>query len=114
MDILFCGTLCLCIDKFALYFLLSGSDFSNHSMTLTVPAAVTPGTQTYTIPTFFSVVDDPINEVEQSFALVAEMGADLNVSCFQTQVGETECFGRRGATEIRIADNDCKCIYTLG
>ena len=29
-------------------------------------------------------------------------------SCFQTAVGATECFGRSGATEIRIADNDSK------
>ena len=29
-------------------------------------------------------------------------------SCFQTRVGETQCFGRSGATEIRIKDNDRK------
>ena len=32
------------------------------------------------------------------------------VACFQLQAGETECFGRRGATEIRITDNDRKQI----
>ena len=80
-------------------------------MTLTVPAAVTAGTQTYTIPITLLlsvVVDDDINEVEQSFALVAEIEADPSVSCFQAQIGATECFGQRGATEIVIRDNDCK------
>ena len=97
-----------------------GIDFSNISSTITVPAATTLGTQTYTIQRFFNVVDDNINELEQSFALVAEIGDDVpsncfvegvglsDCSCFQTPYGETQCFGRSGATEIRIADNDCK------
>ena len=96
-----------------------GADFSDQCTTVTVPAATTPGFQTYTIPTFFTVIDDNINEVEQSFALVAEIGPDVpsdcfedggltDCSCFQTPYGETQCFGRRGATEIRIADNDRK------
>ena len=57
--------------------------------------------------------------------LIAELGDDIpsncfvvmegfgrDGSCFQTQVGETECFGdgRSGATEIRITDNDRKNI----
>ena len=59
---------------------------------------------------FFTIFDDDIDEDEQSFALVAEIGPDVpeNVSCFQLGVGRTECFGRRGATEIRIIDNDRK------
>ena len=97
-----------------------GADFSDQCTTVTVPAATTPGFQTYTIPTFFTVVDDNINEVEQSFAIVAEIGDDVpsncfvegvgssDCSCFQTGVGETQCFGRRGATRIRIIDNDRK------
>ena len=52
--------------------------------------------------------------------MTAEIGDDVpsncyvagvglsDCSCFQTQVGETECFGRSGATEIRITDNDRK------
>ncbi|CAI8022403.1 hypothetical protein GBAR_LOCUS13163 [Geodia barretti] len=45
---------------------------------------------------------------EQSFAIVAEIGPDVpeNISCFQIGVGSDVCFGRRGATEIRITDND--------
>ena len=97
-----------------------GIDFSNSSITVTVPAATTLGAQTYTIQRFFNGVDDNINEVEQSFAIVAEIGDDVpyncfvegvglsDCSCFQTRVGETQCFGRRGATEIRITDNDSK------
>ena len=88
-------------------------------MDVTVPAAVTAGTQTFELPEFYSIVDDEINEVEQSFALVATLGLDVTAtcdvdgvisecSCFQTAVGETECFGRSGATEIRITDNDRK------
>ena len=32
------------------------------------------------------------------------------VACFQLQAGDSGCFGRRGATEIRITDNDRKEI----
>ena len=37
-------------------------------------------------------------------------GLGRDCSCFQTQDGETDCFGtgRSGATEIRITDNDRK------
>ena len=76
------------------------------------------------MPTFFSAVDDNINEVEQSFAIVAEIGSDVpnncfvegvglsDCSCFQTRFSETQCFGsgRSGATAIRIIDNDRKSI----
>ena len=81
-------------------------DFSNIPITLTVPA----DSQTFEIPSFFTINDDNIHENEQSFAIVAEIGPDVpeNISCFQTAVGETDCFGRRAATEIRITDNDRK------
>ena len=81
-------------------------DFSDTPITITVPA----DRITFEIPPFFSINDDNIDEYEQSFAVVAEIGPDVpeNISCFQTAVGETECFGRRGATEIRITDNDRK------
>ena len=51
---------------------------------------------------------------------MAEIGPDVpdncyvvgvgltDCSCFQTGFGETNCFGRRGTTEIKITDNDCK------
>ena len=52
--------------------------------------------------------DDDIDEFEQSFALVAEIGDDVpdSYTCFQRYIGETDCFNRIGATEIRIMDND--------
>ena len=99
------------------YHYLSGSDFTDNCSTVIVPAATTPGIQTYTLPQFFTIIDDDMNEVEQSFALLAEIENDncyegeegiTQCACFQTQVSETECFGRSGATKIRIKDNNRK------
>ena len=99
------------------------TDFTNNSITVTVPAATTPGPQSYTLPKFFSVIDDDIDEVEQSFALVAEIGSDVTNTCyFNGAVTECSCFqypnsegchGRRGVTEIRIIDNDGKGITVI-
>ena len=60
------------------------------------------------IPQFFKVADDEIVEQEQSFALVAEVDADVPESfvCFKPQFNDRNCYGRRGATEIRIVDDD--------
>ena len=103
--------------------LLLGADFSEQCTDIIVPAAETAGSQTYTIEKFFTAVDDNINEVEQSFALIAELGDNIpsncfvemvglsDCRCFQTQVGECFGDGRSGATEIRITDNDCKKYY---
>ena len=104
------------------YYSLTGTpngDFSDDCVTVMVPAAVQPGPQTFPLPEFYSIVDDDINEVDQSFALVATVGDDVTAtcdvngiisecSCFQTGVGEIECFGRSGATQIRISDDDRK------
>ena len=83
-----------------------GADFSNEPVTVVVPA----GSHTFTVPELFTIVDDDIDEDEQSFAVVAEIGPDVpeNISCFQLVYGWSECLGRRGATEIRITDNDGK------
>ena len=105
--------------------LLLGDDFNQTGTTVTVPA----NRKTFQIPQFFTVVDDDIDEDEQSFVLVAEIGEDVpdkfaiiaetgyevskNVSCFQLGVGRTECFGRRGATQIRIDDDDRKFSHLL-
>ena len=80
------------------------------ALTIEVPAATTAGTQTFEVPHFFCVIDDNIDEIEQSFAVVAEIGPDVpaSFSCFQFSAADAECFGRRGATEIRITDNDRK------
>ena len=87
-----------------LYF-LSGDDFTDEPLTITVPANL----QRYTIQQFFDVVDDNIDEDRQSFAIVAEIGPDVpdGVSCFKI-AEETDCFGRRGAIRIKILDNDRK------
>ena len=81
-------------------------DFSDTPINITVPADST----TFELPPYFTINDDNIDENEQSFAIVAEIGRDVpeNISCFQTAVRETDCFGRRGATEIKITDNDRK------
>ena len=47
------------------------------------------------------------SDVPDTNCYVAGVGLS-DCSCFQTQVGETECFGRSGATVIRITDNDRK------
>ena len=36
------------------------------------------------------------------------MSVPDGVSCFQTAVEQKECYGRKGATAIRISDNDRK------
>ena len=99
----------LCIILLSSDLIPTGDDFSTLSRIFSVPA----NTNNFEIPQFFSVVDDNIDEDEQSFAIVAEIGPDVpdGVSCFQTAVGETDCFGRRGATEIRITDNDRKFLH---
>ena len=74
-------------------------------MTFTInPEDPTP----YTIPEFINVTNDDIAEVEQFFALVAEIGEDVleETSCFQIAEGQTECFGREGAVQIRIINDD--------
>ena len=88
-------------------------DFTHLPITLEIPAATDDGAQEFELPNFFQVIDDDIDEVEQSFAIVAEIGPDVtevpfNFSCFQLQTTDPECFGRRAATEIRITDNDRK------
>ena len=88
-----------------------GKDFSDTERTILIPG----NSNMFRVPQFFTIVDDDITEVEQSFAIVAEIGPDVpeNISCFQTGIGATECHGRRGATEIRITDNDRE-LFTYG
>ena len=88
-----------------------GADFRGEPVTVVVPA----GSLTFTVPEFFTIVDDDIDENEQIFAIVAEIGPDVskNINCFIMGNALTECLGRRGATEIRIADNDGKCVPSV-
>ena len=105
--------------------LLLGDDFSQNGTIVTVPE----NSQEFQILQFFTIVDDDIDENEQSFVIVAEIGNDVpdkfatraetgfetseSISCFQLGVGGTECFGRHGATQIRIDDDDRKFSHLL-
>ena len=96
----------------------SVTDFSDQPITVEVPAN---GGRRFTLSEFFTVVDDNIDEDEQSFAIVAAIGPDVpeQIKCFQFGEGEVGCRGRRGATEIRIYDNDRELFtyhvcFTLG
>ena len=63
----------------------------------------------FVIPnTFF--FDDEINEIDQSFAIVGVLGNDVPeaFACFQRRTGDDQCFGRTGATTIKVEDNDGK------
>ena len=84
-------------------------DFSDTPISVTIPA----NRRSFTIPTFFTINDDNLDEDEQSFEIVAEIGPDVpdGVSCFQIPNAFAECRGRRGATKIRITDNDCEFSY---
>ena len=86
-------------------------DFTTDNITITIPA----NNIWFEIPAFFTIYDDDIDEDEQSFAIIVEIGPDVpdDVSCFQTAQGDTNCFGRRGATEVRITDNDRKFLPTV-
>ena len=96
--------------------LILGVDFTTVLTSVTVPASISGGIQTFQLPQFYTVIDDNIDEFEQSFALIVEIGPDVptnchegaDCSCFQTILGDSNCYGRTGATEIRIRDNDCK------
>ena len=96
---------------------LTGSDFTNTSFQITIP----PNEDDYepsefVIPQLFNITDDNVNEIMQSFVLVAEIGADVpeRLTCFQREEDITGCnatmdpFARFGATKISIIDNDGK------
>ena len=95
----------------------AGADFSNASFVVTVPPNENgTGTSDFIIPQGFTIIDDLIDEVVQSFVLVGEIGADVpeSFTCFQREEGETGCnvkmepTARFGATRIQINDNDGK------
>ena len=96
-------------------FFLTGADFSSASFVVTIPPTEDSGEPSdYIIPQFFTIIDDEIDEVVQSFVLVGEIGTDVpeSYTCFQTEECEIGCnvnmepTARFGATKIRINDND--------
>ena len=121
--------------------LSTGADFTNESFVVKIPSNEGSSEPSdYIIPQEFNVTDDDIDEVVQSFALVAEIGADVpeSFTCFQRALqsfipvveipdgcncsqrevneGEIGCnanmepTARFGATRIHINDDDGKCV----
>ena len=89
-------------------FALVDADFNTTSFTITIPAGTEE--EFVILNTFF--FDDEINEIDQSFALVGVLGDDVpdRFACFQRRRGDPLCFGRTGATTIKIEDNDGKAV----
>ena len=87
-----------------------GTDFNDTSTEVIIPA----DSVEFDIRSLVTIIDDNIDEDEQSFAVVAEiLDVPKNISSFQIQAEITECSGNRGATKIRIVDNDGKHLYFL-
>ena len=83
--------------------IFSGDDFTINSIVITIPA----GRTFFYVEPFFNVTADNIDEIKQSFAVVAEIGQDVpnNVSCFQIVDGQDGCTTERhGAIRINIID----------
>ena len=85
---------------------LADADFSSTPFVVIIPA----GTTTFVLPPDFRVEDDIVNEIEQFYALIGELGHDVTdrFACFQRRDGDKRgcAAGRTGATAIRIIDND--------
>ena len=60
----------------------------------------------------FRVIDDTVNEEDERFYVVVEVGSDTpdGVVCFKRGAGDTNCHGRSGAAQIEIRDNDGECM----
>ena len=87
---------------------LVDADFNTTSITITIPAGTK---EEFEIRNRF-FFDDEINEIDQSFALVGVLGDDVpdRFACFQRRTSDPLCFGRTGATTIKIEDNDGKFV----
>ena len=69
---------------------------------------ILPSTTSRVVSQDIRITNDNINEIEQQFAVVGELGSEVpeEFVCFRVTVGEAECRGRVGTTGIRIRDND--------
>ena len=86
-----------------------GDDFTNVPFSVTIPATEEESNGIFMIPEMFNVTDDDIHERWYSgSALVAQLGSDVpdRFACFQRYINDTKCFGRSGATQFIILDND--------
>ena len=83
-------------------------DYDDMVFVKTIP----PSTTSRVLSQEIRIEDDNINEIEQRFALVGELGPEVpeEFACFRVTFGEAECRGRVGTTGIRIRDNDRKCF----
>ena len=89
-----------------------GQDFTDDPIAFEIPARPDEN-GVFEIPSSVTdIIDDEIDEFDQSFILVAEIGSDVPDSfvCFQRQAIGDICMGRAGATEVRIGDNDCEYL----
>ena len=87
-------------------FFLTGDDFTDTMFTFKVEGENTEkGVLLITLDNI--TIDDDIDEIEQTFALVVEIGDDVpsSFTCFPGQVSDTGCQRRTGA-RIGIIDND--------
>ena len=84
------------------------ADFDNTSTEVNISADKVE----FDLRSLIIIIDDNIDEDEENFAVVAEiLDVPESISCFQIHAGIPECSGNRGATEIRIVDNDGKHLY---
>ena len=91
------------------------SDFSTKAITITIPATASIAEESAVFSldnSILSITNDEVNEIEQSFALIAEIGSDVpdSFTCFQIADGDLDCVldGRKGAARIRIVNDDGK------
>ena len=70
--------------------LILGVDFTTVLTSVTVPASISGGIQTFQLPQFYTVIDDNIDEFEQSFALIVEIGPDVPTNCHEG--ADCSCF----------------------
>ena len=82
----------------------TGSDYNDTNITLTISASSTIRRVNHVIEIF----DDNINEMNQSFVIVGEIGPDVSddIACFQVSFGDELCRGRKGVTRVNILDDD--------
>ena len=97
---------------FICFFQLSGSDFTANNVSVTIaPTQTRPSI--HELPHVFVIIDDAVNENDEVFVIVAEVGTDTpdDVVCFLRDATDTACHGRMGVASVEIAHNDgwCEC-----
>ena len=95
----------------------AGSDFTGEPNSMVVgPTERNPlAMSSLTFHPPFEIVDDKVNENEERFYLIAEVGPDVpkDVVCFLREAGDTTCHGQVGAAQIDIIDNDGKYMIVI-